>query len=102
MAEIAPPISRDAGTTRPYICLSDAEGVCSKEWTALMAECLETEFACTVSINNPFKGGFIIRSHATELPWLQLELSRRPFMSLTDKRSKVHNAFAKWCNEVDR
>lgn len=100
MADIAPPISPDAGTIRPHICLSDASGACPKEWTALMLECLETEFDTTVSINYPFKGGFIIRSHAAELPWLQLELSRADFMSLAEKRAKVLAAFRTWCMRV--
>ncbi len=100
MAETAPPISSDAGTARPFICLSDADGTCSKEWTSLMADCLEAEFGCPVSINNPFRGGFIIRSHATEIPWLQLELSRAPFVPLSEKKSKVLSAFAKWCERA--
>jgi len=101
MAEAAPPIGQDAGTTRPFICLSDADGACPKEWTSLMAECLESEFGCTVSINHPFKGGFIVRSHASELPWLQLELSRESSMSLAEKRVNVLAAFQQWCRQVD-
>jgi formiminoglutamase len=101
MAEIAPPISPDAGTTRPHICLSDADGVCPKEWTSLMGECLESEFNCTVSINHPFNGGFIIRSHAAEFPWLQLELSRADFMSITEKRLKVLAALQNWCKRAE-
>jgi N-formylglutamate amidohydrolase len=100
MAAEAPPINPDSGTSRPYICLSDAEETCPKEWTGLMAVCLGSEFDCVVSINNPFKGGYIIRSHAGELPWLQLELSRAPFMPLKDKKLRVLRALTKWCETV--
>jgi len=101
MAEVAPPVSKDIGTVRPHICLSDADGVCPKEWTALMAQCLEAEFDTPVSLNNPFRGGFIIRSHAAELPWLQLELSRADFMSLDDKKKRVLAAFRTWCKRSE-
>jgi N-formylglutamate deformylase len=97
MAAVAPPIASDAGSARPSICLSDADGSCPKGWTQFMAECLEAEFKTPVSINQPFKGGFIIKSHAAELPWLQLELSRAEFMSLSEKRCKVLAAFRTWC-----
>jgi N-formylglutamate amidohydrolase len=100
MAEVAPSIRHDAGTVRPHICLSNAEWTCSEEWTELMARCLEFEFGHPVSINDPFKGGHIIRSHAAEIPWLQLELSRAPFASLPKKRASVLRAFDRWCEEI--
>jgi N-formylglutamate amidohydrolase len=100
MAAKAPPISDDAGTTRPLICLSNADGTCPEGWTGLMAECLEKAFGSTVSINNPFKGGHIIRSHACELPWLQLELSRTEIITLKEKRKKVLAAFQNWCKRI--
>ncbi|MDF1543676.1 MAG: N-formylglutamate amidohydrolase [bacterium] len=96
MASEAPPISTDAGSVRPLICLSDAEGTCPKDWTRLMAKYLEASFECTVSINHPFKGGYIIRSHSSELPWMQLELSRSPFDTLTQKKEKVLRALTEW------
>ena len=37
------------------------------------------------SINHPFKGGYIIRSHAMKIPWIQIELSREDFFSLEEK-----------------
>ena len=102
MVAVAPPINDDAGTVRPYICLSDADGTCPNEWTQLMASCLETSFGFPVSINNPFQGGFIIRHHASELPWLQLELSRAEFISIDDKRKKVLKSFRLFCEESKR
>jgi hypothetical protein len=36
-----------------------------------------------------FKGGFITRSHAAEIPWVQVELSRGPFMTSSERRRAV-------------
>ncbi|MHA2302843.1 MAG: N-formylglutamate amidohydrolase, partial [Candidatus Thorarchaeota archaeon] len=100
MVAEAPPICGDAGTTRPLICLSNADGTCPEGWTSLMAECLENAFGFTVSINKPFKGGHIIRSHSSELPWLQLELSRAEIITKEDKRRKILTAFQCWCERA--
>lgn len=97
MAAVAPPISSDAGSPRPDICISNANGTCSAEWTQRMASYLSDEFGRAVSINDPFKGGHIIRSHACELPWLQIELSRAQFAPLESKRKSLIRAFRRWC-----
>jgi len=97
MAASGPPIASDAGQERPLICLSNAEGTCSESCLTRLAECLENSFRASVSINSPFKGGHIIRSHAHELPWVQLELSRAPFLSIAQKRSCVLKALTDWC-----
>jgi len=102
MAAEAPPISPDAGTERPLVCLSNADGTCPQDWFSLMADCLAETFRCNVALNEPFKGGSIIRSHASELPWMQLELSRAQFMDAKDKRSRVLSAFQRWCTEVEK
>jgi formiminoglutamase len=96
MAATAPPISPDAGTPRPPLCLSNGDGTCSVEAMNLVAECLAESFGCEASINRPFKGGHIIRSHAPELPWMQLEISRGDFMSIGEKRSCFGDALDIW------
>jgi len=100
MAAEAPPICTDAGVQRPPICLSNGDGTCSQEWLESMVDCLRESLQCDVSINDPFKGGHIIRSHAAELPWMQLELSRASFMPDEDKRHCVLSAFQQWCRSV--
>lgn len=102
MAAEAPPICDDAGTTRPLLCLSNADGTCPEDWTQLMAECLEEAFGFTVSINSPFKGGHIIRSHSSELPWLQLELLRTEIITLDDRKKKILAAFRSWCERAGK
>jgi formiminoglutamase len=67
MAATAPPVGPDPGAERPPVCLSDGAG----------------------SRNAPFRGGYIVRTHAAELPWVQLELSRAPFASPAEKRDRV-------------
>lgn len=102
MAAVAPPISRDAGTARPFICLSNGSRSCSDDWVALMRDCLERAFGVDVSLNYPFKGGYIIRHHAGELPWMQLELSRADFMPLEEKRRCLLAAFRAWSRSISR
>jgi N-formylglutamate amidohydrolase len=97
MAAVGPPIGPDAGKERPLICLSNADGTCPDSWLNQIAACFEDAFQVEVSLNSPFKGGHIIRSHAHELPWVQVELSRAPFLSIDQKRSYVLKALTEWC-----
>jgi len=46
------------------------------------------------------KGGYFIRLHAKELPWIQLELSREEFLSNEGKSEAVLQALADWCNRL--
>lgn len=96
MSAHAPPISPNSGSERPLICLSDGGGTCPRDWFLLMAKCLAQAFETPVSLNDPFRGGYIIRSHSTELPWMQLELSRAPDLSTVEKRARVRDALSRW------
>ncbi len=97
MAAHGPPVGPDPGVERPRVCLGNADGTCPDEWLGSLARCFETAFECEVSINHPFRGGFITRSHAVEMPWVQLELSRAPFTDDADKRERVLSALRSWC-----
>jgi formiminoglutamase len=96
MAAEGPPVGPDPGKTRPEICLSNADRTCPQDWLESLAECFGEAFESEVSINDPFKGGYIIRSHASELPWVQLELSRAPFLSNREKSERVIEALRQW------
>ena len=98
MAAQGPPVGPDEGKERPAICISNADGTCPKEWITTLAGCLEKVFEKEVSINHPFKGGYIIRSHSKELPWIQFELSRASFLSNQEKSFLVLEALKNWCN----
>jgi formiminoglutamase len=98
MAAKGPPIGPGAGVERPAVCLSDGDGACPSPWFERLAGCLERAFGRSVSRNDPFRGGFIIRHHARELPWVQLELSRAPFASNAEKRDAVVRALREWCS----
>jgi formiminoglutamase len=102
MAAYGPPIGPDPGLERPWICISNAYGTCSSRWIELLAQKLERAFEHAVSINTPFRGGHITRTHAVELPWLQLELSRAPYMPNDDKRSCIVAALHAWCDALRR
>jgi len=99
MTDQGPPIGPDTGMERTAICISNADSTCPKEWITSLAACFERVFKKEVSINQPFKGGFIIRSHAKELPWIQLELSRAPYFSNEEKSFRVLGALKDWCKK---
>jgi len=79
------------------VCLSNGDGTCPTEWIESLAECFEAAIGQPVSINRPFRGGHITRSHASEMPWVQLELSRGDFLDVHEKRNAVWAALAEWC-----
>ena len=100
MAAIGPPSATDSGRERPHICLSNAHGTCPQDWFEKLIHCFEESFDSEISVNYPFKGGYIIRSHSSELPWVQVELSRAPFLPITEKRKRVLQALALFCRMV--
>ena len=97
MAAVGPPVGPDAGKERPLVCISNADGTCPDEWLKKLANCFQKVFSNEqVNINLPFKGGYIIRHHSKDLPWLQIELSRTESISNSEKRSGVIEALNIW------
>jgi formiminoglutamase len=89
MAEIAPEVSPDQGNERPLINLGDAEGTaCDSYITELLKQSFIEVFRFDVrdvTINNPFKGGFITRNYGNNpIPWIQIEMNRKLYLSLED------------------
>jgi formiminoglutamase len=97
MLAVGPPIGPGPGEERPAVCLGNADETCPEEWLQVFGRALERAFEKPVMINEPFKGGYITRTHAAELPWVQLELSRAPFLSLYEKRGRVLDALRELC-----
>ncbi len=97
MAAVGPPSATDSGCERPNICLSDAHGTCPQDWFKNMVHCLEKSFESKISVNHPFQGGYIIRSHSSELPWIQIEFSRAPFLQMSEKRERILKALTHFC-----
>lgn len=103
MAEKGPPIGPDAGSRRPRVCLSNGDGsTCPQEWLLSFAECFREAFGDDVSMNAPFKGGYITRSHAKEIPWLQIELSREPFADNQEKGLRLLRVLKEWWERLTR
>lgn len=96
MAATGPPVGPDPGKERPWVCLSNGAGTCPQQWIDALRECFQKQLEGPVKINDPFRGGHITRSHAVEMPWIQLELSRAPFMSNEEKRQMVLTALTSW------
>ncbi|MDH3347987.1 MAG: N-formylglutamate amidohydrolase [Desulfobulbaceae bacterium] len=86
MAEVGPPVSPDVGQKRPLICLSNADSTCPMEWVLALAAYLQDIFSAEeVTVNKPFRGGYTVRRHAVEMPWLQIEFSRTGTVSTQQK-----------------
>lgn len=100
MAAFGPPVGPDPGTERPAACIGDGGGACPWAWAKQLAACLQDALGREVTINEPFAGGHITRSHAAELPWVQLELSRAPYLSNAEKGRRVLRALERFCGLV--
>lgn len=101
MAAEGPPVGPDPGATRPRVCLSNADMSCPRDWIESLLVCFQKQFGVDVRVNDPFRGGFITRSHSAEMPWVQVELSRGPFFTNADKREKVLAALTEWCGRFE-
>ncbi|MHC5108723.1 MAG: N-formylglutamate amidohydrolase [Planctomycetota bacterium] len=97
MAAKGPPVGPDPGRERPMVCISNAGFSCPDAVLRSMAGCFERAFDSEVAINTPFLGGYITRTHAAEMPWLQLEISRAPALPPAEKRRRVIEALTAWC-----
>jgi N-formylglutamate amidohydrolase len=100
MAAVGPPVGPDPGRERPAVCLSNRDGTCPDGWINALADILAEELKLPVSINTPFRGGHIIRRHAGKTPWLQLELSRAPFLTNSEKGRIVFSSLEKWLSQL--
>jgi formiminoglutamase len=100
MAAYGPPVGPDPGAERPWICLSNGDGTCPRAWIEELRDCFAQSLSGRVTINDPFSGGYIARSHAGEMPWIQLEMSRGPFMRSTEKRRLVLETLTRWYGRV--
>ena len=96
MAATGPPLGPDPGIERPWVCLSNGDGTCPPEWIDSLRQCFQEQLEGPVGINEPFRGGYITRFHAAEMPWIQIELSRAAFLPDDGKRQVVLRALQEW------
>ena len=87
MASVAPNIAPDGNQTkRPAFCLSNRDGAsATNETVKLLAECISECFDVKkndISINNPFHGGYITKTHGNNpIPWIQIEMNRDLYLN---------------------
>ena len=96
MADIGPPISPDPGQKRPLVCLGNADGAFPFDWLRIMEDCFRQSFQVGISLNQPFKGGYIIQAHASEMPWIQVEISRTNVLDNKQKQKMFLDAIRKF------
>ena len=101
MAAVGPPVGPDAGADRPPVCLSNADGTCPPEWLAALGRLLAERLGAAPSLNHPFRGGYIIRRHGREIPWLQVEFSRAPFLTDREKSRGFLQALKELASMLD-
>ncbi len=101
MAAFGPPVGPDPGQERPLACIGIGDGTCPRPWAEALAKHLGAQLGGVVTINAPFSGGYIIRHHAAQMPWLMLELSRTETISMAAKRAAVMTAFEAWLHDPD-
>ncbi len=98
MAAQGPPVGPDPGRDRPWVCVSNAHGTCPQEWIDTLREGFQQQLDGPVRINDPFRGGYISRAHSAEMPWVQIELSREPYLPFGTKREVVLAALRYWAD----
>lgn len=103
MAEYGPPVGPDTGIKRPLVCLGNVNGQsCPDDWLEYLAVCFADQFDGDVTTNKPFSGGYITQNHGTEMPWIQLELSRSEHISMDEKGARVLAALHCWCSRISK
>lgn len=98
MASRGPPVGPDPGKERPKVCLAHGEGTLPRPWLESLASALDRHLGGPVALNDPFRGGYVIQSHARELPWVQMEVSRAPFLTTAEKRVRILRALSDWAS----
>ena len=98
MAAVGPPVGPDPGRDRPWVCVSNADGTCPQEWIHTLREGFQEQLDGPVRINDPFRGGYICLSHSSEVPWVQIELSRESYLPFDAKRQVVLTALQHWAD----
>jgi formiminoglutamase len=101
MLAVGPPIGPLAGKERPRICISNGLGItCQADRFSIVADSFRDAFGFEPALNEPFTGGYICRCHAAGIPWVQIELSRAPFMDIEEKRRRVLEALRMICKRI--
>ena len=100
MSAVGPPLGPDPGQERPLICLSNGDGTCPEKWLSSLVRSFAEVFREKVAINTPFRGGYISRKHAAEMPWVQVEISQTAAYSDEIKRNYVLEGLQRFCHTL--
>lgn len=109
MLPVGPPSADDEGLKRPWFCISNfgddqGEGddtTCSGELMVALKEAIEREFGeddrdedvPLVSMNDPFKGGYILDRHGRGYtPWVRLAINQAIYLQQVLEPGEVPNS----------
>jgi len=102
MLAIGPPAGPMAGERRPDICLGNVDGAsCPPDWLKGLADVLEETLGSRPALNAPFKGGYITRMHSSEIPWVQIELSRESRFDRAEQSERILAALIRLARSFD-
>jgi N-formylglutamate amidohydrolase len=102
MAAAGPPIGPDPDAQRPEICLGNVHNRSFPEaWTTILQRSFQDAFVgYRVTLNVPFAGGYITRTHGREMPWVQLEVSRSQFLPNALVKQRIITALSAACQAL--
>jgi formiminoglutamase len=68
-----------------------------QEWMSVLIGCFRRAFGADIAVNKPFSGGYITRRHGQHRSWVQIELSRSPWLPNQEKRARLLRALTDFC-----
>jgi formiminoglutamase len=100
MSEYPPPVAPDRETRRPLVNLGDADGEsCPRALTAALARAFRDALRIgesDVTINTPFRGGYITRRHGSHSrPVIQVEINRALYFDPEDRHRRNDERIAR-------
>jgi N-formylglutamate deformylase len=80
----------------PLVTLSNGKGTCSDDTINSLAECFARVFGQKPVIEHPERGGYLIRRHAKELQWVELQISEQGSLPIEAKAKAIRVALEIW------
>jgi len=100
MTSVGPPLGPDAGQPRPKICVGGGGRAIPEDWYQELILALQDSFRVPVSLDDPFRGGHIVRSRPGGIPWVQITLASTPWATDEEKAEALYAGLRVFCERV--